>query len=61
MSSEIFQFLLDFAIVLGDMAQNLWQALKTEIFGIPVWALLGSTVIVGSLLVNIIKAIVGAN
>jgi len=60
-TSDIFQFLLDFAVVLGDMAQNLWAALKTEVLGIPIWALLGSTVIIGSLLVNIIKAIVGAD
>lgn len=61
MSSSIFQFLLNFAEVMGAMAANLWAALDTEILGVPIWALLGSSLIVGALLVNIIRAIVGAN
>ncbi len=59
MTSGIFQFLLDFALVLGELSSNLWSALQEQVLGVPIWALLGSTLIIGSLFVNIIKAIVG--
>lgn len=58
MTSNIFQFLLDFAGVLGDMASNLWNLLQEDVGGVPVWALLGSGALILTILVNIIKAIV---
>lgn len=58
MTSNIFQFLLDFATTLGNMATNLWNLLQQEIGGIKVWALLGSGVLIATILYDIIKAIV---
>lgn len=61
MTSSIFQFLLNFAEVLANLASNLWAALNTEVLGLPVWQLVGSSVIIGAIFINIIRAIVGAN
>lgn len=62
MTSEIFNFLLNFAVVLGNMASNLWQFLNETITineaEIPVWGLLGSGTIILLILLKIIKGIV---
>lgn len=62
MTSEIFNFLLNFAVVLGNMASNLWQFLNETITingaEIPVWGLLGSGTIILIILLKIIKGIV---
>lgn len=62
MTSEIFNFLLNFAVVLGNMASNLWQFLNETItidnLEIPVWGLLGSGTIILIILLKIIKGIV---
>lgn len=62
MTSEIFNFLLNFAVVLGNMASNLWQFLNETItinkVEIPVWGLLGSGTIILIILLKIIKSIV---
>lgn len=62
MTSEIFNFLLNFAVVLGNMASNLWQFLNETItineVEIPVWGLLGSGTIILLILLKIIKGIV---
>lgn len=62
MTSEIFNFLLNFAVVLGNMASNLWQFLNETItingVEIPVWGLLGSGTIILIILLKIIKGIV---
>lgn len=59
MNSEIFDFLLRFALILGELARNLWAALGTEVLGIPLWALLGSGTIIAVIFANIIRSIVG--
>lgn len=62
MTSEIFNFLLNFAVVLGNMASNLWQFLNETItidnLDIPVWGLLGSGTIILIILLKIIKGII---
>ena len=62
MTSEIFSFLLDFAVVLGRMAGNLWDLLNEEIaingVNIPVWGLLGTGALIFTVLLKLIKAIV---
>ena len=62
MTSEIFNFLLNFAVVLGNMASNLWQFLNETItidnLDIPVWGLLGSGTIILMILLKIIKSII---
>lgn len=62
MTGEIFSFLLDFAVVLGDMAGNLWDFLNEEIkisgVDIPVWGLLGTGTLILVVLSKIIRAIV---
>lgn len=59
MDHTIFDFLLRFAVVLGDLATNLWAALDTEILGLPAWQLLGSTLIIAAIFASIIRGIVG--
>lgn len=62
MTSNIFQFLLDFADTLGKMASEIWDFLTQYItiggVDIPVYALLGSGGVLGLVLLNIIKSIV---
>lgn len=62
MTSNIFQFLIDFAGVLGKMASQIWNFLNDTITisgeEIPVWGLLGAGTILFAILVNIIKSIV---
>lgn len=62
MTSSIFQFLLDFAITLGNMATNLWQFLNDTITidgaEIPVWGLLGTGTLILVVLLKIIRAII---
>ena len=62
MDSGIFQFLIDFAGVLGNMASQIWNFLNDTITiagaEIPVWGLLGSGTILFTILLNIIKSIV---
>lgn len=62
MTSNIFQFLLDFAGTLAKMASEIWDFLTQYItigdVSIPVYALLGSGGVLGLVLLNIIKAIV---
>lgn len=59
MNHEIFDFLLRFALILGELATNLWAALDTEVLGMPIWALLGSGAIIAAIFANIIRSIVG--
>lgn len=62
MTSSIFQFLIDFASVLGNMATELWAFLNNTITigddAIPVWALLGTGGVIVAILLNIIKSII---
>lgn len=62
MTSNIFQFLIDFAVTMGKMASEIWDFLTNYItiggVDIPVYALLGASGVLGLILLNIIKSIV---
>lgn len=62
MTSNIFQFLLDFADTLGKMSSEIWKFLTNYItiggVDVPVYALLGTGGVLGLILLNIIKSIV---
>lgn len=59
MASIIYHFLLKFADVLVAMSNNLWSLLNYEILNTPVWALLSSGVLIITVLVGIIRSLVG--
>lgn len=59
MASQIYHFLIKFADVLVTMSSNLWNLLNYEISGVPVWALLSSGVLIITVLVGILRSLVG--
>ena len=62
MTSNIFDFLLRFASILGNMANDLWDFLNKTIqidgVDIPVYALIGTGAVIGGILLSLLKAII---
>ena len=61
-TNDIFQFLIDFAYVLGKWAGYLWDFLTYEItledVPVPVWALLSVGAVATTVLVSIFRKII---